>query len=101
MALKTAEGAANSKIPDGTISATQAWICRSCEGSGDLKYEYNYRAMTKICDSCGGQGLLNTKKQNEGKDGNCFEENTQKAGAPRVMTHAQRYFVQALSVVPA
>ena len=96
-ALKGADGPANGNISDGPISSTQAQICSSCKGSGHLEYEYNYRAMTKTCTQCTGEGLLNTKKQREGKDDSCYEQSTTKAGAPRIMTQMQRYFVQPRS----
>lgn len=79
-------------IADIPTSGAQALICGVCDGSGEIKYEYNFRAMFKTCEQCNGESLLNIKKtpdleKHAEKDS---EQRTRTGGAARVMSEKQR-----------
>ena len=93
-ACNTQDGPTNTA--DGPASSSMARICGLCEGSGELKYDYNFRAMSKTCEQCDGEGLLNTKKSLEKKDDKHSEQSTRTGGAARVMSHKQRYSAPCL-----
>ena len=42
--------------------ASGARICQACQGSGEEQYEYHFRAMTRTCESCDGEGLCGGKR---------------------------------------
>jgi hypothetical protein len=56
-----------------------------------MKYVYNFREMSKTCERCLGEGLLNTKSSSERTDDKELEHTARLPGAVRVMTHKQRY----------
>ena len=41
-----------------TVSNFDVRCCPKCEGSKEIKEEYNFRVITKECDDCDGEGTL-------------------------------------------
>lgn len=81
---------------DGLASGTQVVVCPRCQGTGEIKYEYHFRAMTKQCNACQGNRVSTyvdgqqANRHEEGKSDEILPRRaTRNTLEPRIMTPAQ------------
>jgi DnaJ-class molecular chaperone len=48
-----------------TSSGSHARVCGICQGSGEIRYEYHFRAMTECCTQCDGEGIIKPQRSAE------------------------------------
>eukprot|EP00892_Ulva_mutabilis_P010219 jgi/Ulvmu1/756/UM010_0130.1 len=69
-------------------AGNMAGICGICTGSGERKYEYNFRQMTEQCKHCDGDGIISRQPKAAIAD-DAAKSGTFNPTAKRVMTQLQ------------
>lgn len=43
-------------------SNVEVKLCMTCQGEGEVSYEYNHRILKRVCDKCKGDGTFTYKQ---------------------------------------